>query len=740
MKYFLAILFLLLAIQLVAQQPIKGKILSDGKPVIAATVTIQPKKQSIITDSSGAFEFQATTGKYLLRISALGFQSVTKEVVVKNEPIEILIDITEDENELTEVVVTGTMKEVSKASSPVPVEVYTPKFFQKSAPANLFEAVSQVNGVKPQLNCNICNTGDIHINGMEGPYTQVLIDGMPIVSGLATVYGLMGIPLSMIERVEIIKGPAASLYGSEAMGGTINVITKNATKAPKIIADINYSSWNEMNLDVGMKLKLKKANGLIGLNYFAYNDPGDNNKDGFADVTLQNRVSLFNKWNFERKNKKIFQAGARLYYEDRWGGQMNWNTGFRGGDSVYGESIYTKRAELFGTYELPTKEQFTLNWSANMHDQNSYYGTTAYMAQQHIAFLQLHWTKQINHKHHLLAGVAQRFTYYDDNTTATAKPEKIYLPGLFVQNEWNISSNNTLLTGIRLDHNAVHGLVFSPRLALKLQAATNHTFRLSTGTGFRVVNIFTEDHAALTGARDVVIAEDLKPERSFNSILNWQWNLRSSKGSGFVEANIFYSYYFNKIIPDYDTDPNKIIYQNLSGHGIGKGISVNADWTQSHNNKFNFGISYMDVYQKRDNGSGKLVKQQQVQAPKWSGTFSFSKTFPKPYIVVDVTGNWYGPMRLPILPNDYRPEYSPWFCLANLQLTKKTIKGWEFYGGIKNLLNFLPSNPIMRPEDPFDKYANDPVTNPNGYTFDPSYNFAPLQGRKVYLGFRYLIK
>lgn len=97
-------------------------------------------------------------------------------------------------------------------------------------------------------------------------------------------------------------------------------------------------------------------------------------------------------------------------------------------------------------------------------------------------------------------------------------------------------------------------------------------------------------------------------------------------------------------------------------------------------------------------------------------------------------------MRLPVLPNDYRPEYSPWFCLASLQATKKTIKGWELYGGIKNLLNFVPKDPIMRPFDPFDKHVNDPVSNPYGYTFDPSYNYAPLQGRRGYLGIRYTIK
>jgi outer membrane receptor for ferrienterochelin and colicins len=111
------------------------------------------------------------------------------------------------------------MKAVSRMQSPVPVEVYTPRFFRKNPTPSLFAAMENVNGVRPQLNCSVCNTGDIHINGMEGPYTMVLIDGMPIVSGLSTVYGLNGIPNTLIDRVEIVKGPASTLYGSEAVGG-----------------------------------------------------------------------------------------------------------------------------------------------------------------------------------------------------------------------------------------------------------------------------------------------------------------------------------------------------------------------------------------------------------------------------------------------------------------------------------------------------------------------------------------
>ena len=106
------------------------------------------------------------------------------------------------------------------------------------------------------MNCGVCNTGDIHINGLEGPYTLVMIDGMPIVSSLSTVYGLSGIPNSLVERIEIVKGPASSLYGSEAVGGLINIITKNPTSAPTFSADYFTTSYFESNLDLGTKFNV----------------------------------------------------------------------------------------------------------------------------------------------------------------------------------------------------------------------------------------------------------------------------------------------------------------------------------------------------------------------------------------------------------------------------------------------------------------------------------------------------
>jgi outer membrane receptor for ferrienterochelin and colicins len=122
-------------------------------------------------------------------------------------------------------------------------------------------------------------------------------------------------------------------------------------------------------------------------------------------------------------------------YEDRWGGETNWNKSFRGGDQVYGESIYTKRAELIGNYQLPLQEKMFLSFSLTNHDQDSRYGKVSYIAQQRIAFAQLIWDKNIS-DHDLLFGIASRYTYYDDNTPATAQADQVFLPGVFVQDEW----------------------------------------------------------------------------------------------------------------------------------------------------------------------------------------------------------------------------------------------------------------------------------------------------------------
>ena len=751
MKKLLSLIVFLCVIisQLQAQSiDLKGKIICKNKPVSFAIVSIKEFRKATQSDNEGNFNFKnLTKDSFLITVKAIGYYTKTIKVnLTKLNKNEITIELIENENTLNDVVISGTLKEVFKKESTVSVQVISPKLFQQNPTSNIFEAIGMVNGVRPQLNCNVCNTGDIHINGMEGPYTMVMIDGMPIVSALSTVYGLMGIPNSIIERVEIQRGPASTLYGSEAVGGLINIITKNTVKAPLVSFDFNTTSYFENNLDFAYKLKINnKIQSLLSANVFYFDKIWDNNNDGFTDITLQKRISLFSKTNFERKENKTANIAARLFYEDRWGGQTNWNTSYRGGDSVYGESIYTKRLELLGNYQLPYfKDKVVLNTSFNIHDQNSVYGVTSYLAKQIIAFNQLTYDKTIAQNHNLLIGAALRYTFYDDNTPITQNIDSTnsasitYLPGFFIQDDYKINIKNKLLVGLRYDLNSVHGQIFSPRLNYKYTPNVFNTFRLSLGNGYRVVNLFSEEHAALTGARQVVILNELKPEQSWNVSFNYVKNIVLKNGFINIDANFFYTYFTNRIVPDYLTNANQIIFNNLNGYAVNRGVNLSADLNLKNNWKANLGLTLVDVFVMNNDSLNNEIKQNQIQTPPLTLNYGVNYHFKKQNITLDFTGNLTSPMILPVLPNDFRPAESPWFALVNLQITKVFKNNISIYGGAKNLLNFVPQNPIIRSFDPFDKQVN--INNPNQYTFDPTYNYAPLQGIRAFAGIRYIFK
>ena len=757
--YFSLFLIMLRSAAFAQNVNIAGNLSSSGTPIPFANIFLEGTSIGAASDQQGNFLIEdVRPGKYSLHVSAVGYAKYSQNIVVSSEADLVLnITLRADEMNIGEVVVTGTLKEVSRLESPVPVEVYSPAFFKLNPTPSLFDAMQNINGVRPQLNCNVCNTGDIHINGLEGPYTMILIDGMPIVSGLSSVYGLSGIPNSIIQRIEIVKGPASSLYGSEAVGGLINVITKDPSDAPLFSADIMASSWQEINLDLGYKFTLgSNVSVLTGLNYFNYSQPIDNNDDNFTDVTLQDRISVFQKWNFKRKNNRKMSVAGRFLYEDRWGGEMQWNSGERGGDEVYGESIYTKRWEIVGQYQLPVSEKLLLSVSYNDHMQNSYYGQVPFMADQKIGFGQLSLDKTFGN-HDLLIGTAIRYTHYDDNTTATAKeeekkiindPDIILLPGLFLQDEIELSKQQKFLLGIRYDYNSLHGNIFTPRLAYKFSLNDENIFRLNAGTGFRVVNLFTEEHASLTGSRAVVIEEELDPERSYNVNLNYIRKIHFPENVFLdLETTVWHTYFMNQILPDYDTDPDKIIYGNLDGHAVTQGVSLNMDLTLLNGLKILLGGTFMDVYTVDKNELGNSYKRRPMLTEKWSGTWAITFPFDKLNLSFNYTGNLYGPMRLPVLGDlDPRPEYSSWWSLQNVQLTwKRPGSYWEIFGGIKNILNFTPpDNSIARANDPFDKEvvfdvggkALATANNPYALTFDPSYVFAPNQGIRGFIGVR----
>jgi outer membrane receptor for ferrienterochelin and colicins len=748
MRFIIILFFVFHITSLVGQEGTISGVVTSSKGELVPYASIFEKEQNIgvSTDIDGNFSIQLRKGKVDLIIAAYGFPNSFFSYNIHNDT-SLNIVLTSLEDILDEVVVSGTMLSISKKDSPIPVEVYSAEYLKKVPTPSIFEATQNINGVRPQINCAVCNTGDIHINGMEGPYTMVTIDGMPLVGGLSTVYGLQGIPSSLLERVEVVKGAASTLYGSEAVAGLINVITKDVNSASDFAFESSATTWNEYQLDGHIKYKLGKVKSLFGASYYNYTKPIDNNGDNFTDVTLKDRISLFNKFSFKRKDNRFANILVRLMKEDRWGGEMQWDDSFRGGDSLYGESIYTNRIEVIGNYELPVKPRIIFSGSYSFHDQDSYYGTLSYQAKQHIGYGQVVWHQDINTRHTLLTGLALRYNHYDDNTYATEindspiyvnSPDEWILPGVFIQDNFKLNEKTKVLIGGRYDYHLKHGSIFTPRLNIKVDPTSKSEIRLGYGNGFRVVNLFTEDHAALTGARDVVVSEDLNPEISHNINLNYVKRINTNKMYMTLDASIFYTNFSNKITPDYETNDKQIIYSNLDGYAISQGISLNARMLFNFPLRINFGGTILDVYSMNKTTDDLLIREQQLFAEQYTGTWSVSYQIQKLKVSIDYTGSLYGPMKLPLVMNDFRDEFSKPFSLQNIKISKSFKGGLRINCGVRNLLNFTPpSNSILRAHDPFNKHSDDVTENPYGYEFDPTYIYSSFQGITFFGGVSY---
>jgi outer membrane receptor for ferrienterochelin and colicins len=248
----------------------------------------------------------------------------------------------------------------------------------------------------------------------------------------------------------------------------------------------------------------------------------------------------------------------------------------------------------------------------------------------------------------------------------------------------------------------------------------------------------------------VVIKEKLKPERSYNVNLNYVKKIYTGSYWLNVDASVWYTYFTNRILPDYTTNVNQIIYDNLKGFSESKGVSVNTEFGVTNSLRGHLGITLQDVTITQKDSTGKKQQNRQLLTERFSGTWSVSYTIRNTGITIDYTGNIYGPMLLPLLGDlDPRRPESPVWSIQNIQVTKKFKDKIEIYAGIKNLLNWTPARNasflIARSDDPFDKRVEFDNTgkvvptpdNPYGLTFDPNYVYAPNQGLRGFVGLRY---
>lgn len=719
---------------------IYGRVTHKGRAVEFANIAVKGSTIGAISDINGNYLIDLVPpGKQIIVVSVVGYKTKETEILISSaQPVILNISLEENVINLNQVVVTGTMREVSIKDSPVKMEVISGTFLQKSASNNIVEAIELINGLDVCNDCSVCGTTGIHINGQESANTAILIDGMPIMGALASVYGLNGIPNEMIERIEILKGPNSTLYGSEAVAGVINIITKSPQNAPLFSFNSFVSSDAEKNVDFAFAPLTKgKVKTLLSGNYYAMENFLDKNDDGFADMVLTRpRISLFNKWTIDRPEKRVFNLAAKYYHENRFGGSRDFlghytwrkDDEFRGNDSIYGESVFTNRFELVGSYQLPlSAENIRMDFSYSYHDQDSWYAEDKYAAQQEISYANLIWTKDLNAANEFLMGISARYQTYDDNTEIVPEKDIQFIPGIFVQNQFNISKDFKLLAGARLDNHKNHGNIFSPRMSMSWKPDTYTTLRLNTGTGFRIVNVFSEDHAAYHGIREVVIENEIKPERSVNATLSLNHIFNMGESVFVWDADVFYTHFTNKIEADYDSDPTKLIYRNLGEdeYAVSRGFATAIQGSFLFPLQFNIGMTYQDVFALEANEDGSTEKSRKIKVPAWTGVYSMSYDFKKYKTTLDYNGSYTGSMRMPLFEEPFaRPETSEAFFLHNVQLTHNFNHNTSLYFGVRNLMNYTQGSPIINPANPFDE------------TFDTSYVYGPLRGRRFVFGVR----
>lgn len=525
---------------------ISGVISAEGKAIEFATVVLKGTDLGSTSDINGVFKMEHIPfGTYELVVSYLGFETFTTPVDLnkENATVELDIELAETKMALDQVVVTGTKTFKRITESPIIVSVMNSEALDKVQACNLAEGLKFQPGLRVETNCQTCNYTQLRMNGLLGGYSQILINGRPIFSPITGLYGMEQLPANMIDRIEVVRGGGSSLYGSSAIGGTVNVITK-IPKKNSYELNYNYQNINGQTSDHQMSgnATLVQEAGKSGISFFANRRQRgfyDHNEDNFSEIPLLENTALgLNLFLRPKKNQKLELSLSNIN-EYRFGGEMVDQPAFLTqqseertqnvwmGSADYQINFNQEKSSLitYLAWQQTDRDHYTGILPDDPTDLQKHFVEPPYGTSDVTTYnmgVQLnHTLANFIHGENILTFGTEYI--YDDviddipayNYLIDQRTKNL---GAFVQSDWAITPELTLLSGFRVDkHNLVDNLVLSPRASLlyKYQNATQ--FRLSYGTGFRAPQAFDTDlHIAFAGGgiSRVMLSPDLSPERS----------------------------------------------------------------------------------------------------------------------------------------------------------------------------------------------------------------------------------
>jgi len=756
---------------------IVGHVVCQGEHIPFANVAVRGTTIGTVTDETGHFQLiNLPTGEQTIVVSMVGYKSNEQKITVQeNTTSELKFELEEDVMNLDEVVVSANRSEQKRTEAPVIVNTIGSKIFHSSQSLTLGEGLNFSPGLRLENNCQNCGFSQVRMNGMEGPYSQILINSRPIFSGLAGVYGLELIPSSMVKKVEVVRGGGSALYGSNAIAGTINIILKdpniNSYEAGATYAltgvGVDGSGGAAPDYSVNFNSSLVSDDRKSGISLYGFTrkrEMFDANGDGFSELAPLENLTFGSRAFHRFGSKDRLALDFFAINEERNGGNMQ---DYPLHERDIAEALTHRMKVAALTYERYFRDydMLSLYASGQFLNRDSYYGANQSLkdygnTRDHTYNLGLQY-KAVFNGSSVVLGLENTSGFmldkklgYPDLDNATIVDNVItHIPhtentvvanqssittGAFAQYEMKVNRFKTSL-GARFDHYRIsdrahedytpkEGNVFSPRVSFMYEVFPALQSRVSYSQGYRAPQIFDEDlHIETSGSRKLIHVNDpdLKQESSHSLMASLDFNRQIGRiYTGFlVEA--FYTRLMDAFANEFG-DPDSsgtVIYTRINSEGGATVQGINMELKLRPARDF-FLTSGFTVQSSKYTEAQDFNETRFFRSPNAYGFLAMDWDF-SPGFCLSGTGNYTGNMLVPYFGTenpDGELRTSERFFDLGLKL-KYTLKlngtSLEFSSGVKNILNSYQSD--------FDY----------GIDRDPAYVYGPFSPRTVFVGVRF---
>ncbi|MCH4822575.1 TonB-dependent receptor [Gramella lutea] len=778
MKGILGILLCILSSTLAAQNlKINGKVTDGERPVPFASISINGTNKGTSADINGEFSIQINDQSTTIHVQAIGYK--TRDISINLREFSdktLFIELEEDALGLDQVVVSATRNRINLKQAPVVVNVLNSKLFNATQSVSVAETLNFQPGVRVETNCQNCGFTQVRLNGLDGSYTQVLINSRAVFSALNSVYGLEQIPTSILDRVEVVRSGGSALFGSNAIAGTVNIITKEPV----------LNTWN-INSNLSLidgeipDRTLNFAGSVVtedlnsGVTIYGMNrdrSAYDANGDGFTEITELTNNTLGAKAFLKPDETSKISLDLTALKEYR-----------RGGDRLELPPHLTDITEQLDhntfigglTYDLSNVDMtnnYSVYISGQHTDRKSYYGglgggrtaqdsllaSNAYGNTKDLAALAgFQFTRNFDNKDVLTSGVEFNHSNTEDVISGYKRfiDQKVNSYAAFAQYEWKPAESFTALLGARLDHINVAGIyaveniernsnikqtVLSPRLTVLFDITDELQFRGGYARGFRAPQAFNEDlHISSVGGEPqfVILAEDLETEYSnaYTASLNYSKSINKLQTDFLLEG--FYTELndpFTTVSTGASLPNGSIVKEVRNGSGAYvAGTNFEIGVSPSSALTFQLGGTYQQSIYKEDQVLYEAVSGDEedviisefVRNPDFYGYLNIN-TSPFEGFAVDLTGTYTGKMTIPRVINSnglLELRKSPTFWDMNLKISQHIDITENFHinlsTGVQNV---------------FDEYQDDFDSGP---TRDSDYIYGPSRPRTFFFGIKF---